>query len=402
MFFAALVALTPAVARPVCGDGWHAAWTSAQMVPKPEDTPPTAALADATLRQTVTLSAGGPRQRLRFSNAFGTTPLRIDHVTLALAQGVGAASLAGPALPVRFAGAAAVEIPAGVDYLSDPVALPARRGTVLAVSLHLAAAPAPVTGHPGARTTSWLAPGAQSAAAMLTGARGLDHWYWLSGVESAGCGPVLVALGDSITDGHGAITNGDTRWTDYLARRLPPARGLANQGIGGNRVLDDGLGPSALARFDRDVLATTGADAVILLEGINDLGTFARTHVRDPAAHAALVARLTAGYAQLVARAHAKGLRLYGATIMPFTGSDYYAPTPQDEADRVAVNQWLRAPGHTDGVIDFDRATRDPAHPERLLPGFDSGDHLHPSPAGYRAMAEAVPLALVAPEASPR
>jgi lysophospholipase L1-like esterase len=178
-------------------------------------------------------------------------------------------------------------------------------------------------------------------------------------------------------------------------RTALPTRCLAvlNQGIGGNRLLRDGLGPNALARFDRDVLAQPGVRYLIVLEGINDIGAFGLEGNTAQAAHDHLVHSVFAAYEQIVARAHSHGIRAYGGTLTPFTGSAYSKPGPASEADRNAVNQWIRAPGHFDAVIDFDKAIRDPRQPEMLLPAYDSGDHIHPSPAGYRAMANAIPLA---------
>jgi lysophospholipase L1-like esterase len=217
----------------------------------------------------------------------------------------------------------------------------------------------------------------------------------LSGVEVQRCAAAngVVALGDSITDGHGATTNGYDRWTDVLARRLAGRAAVLNEGIGGNRVLLDGLGPNAVSRLDRDVLAVPGVRSVILLEGINDLGNFTRTEAKTPEQRRAFVAALTAGYAQIVERAHARGIKVYGATLTSYMGSDYYHPDAGSEADRQAINTWIRAPGHFDAVVDFDKVTRDSADPSRLAPAFDGGDHLHPNPAGYKAMGEAVPLA---------
>jgi lysophospholipase L1-like esterase len=173
--------------------------------------------------------------------------------------------------------------------------------------------------------------------------------------------------------------------------------GVSNQGIGGNHLLTDGLGPNALARFDRDVLAPAGVRWLIVFEGVNDLGGLTRDGEVSPAEHAALVQRVLAAYQQIIARAYAHGLRVYGATITPFAGSTYYHPGALTESDRQAVNQWIRAAGHFDAVIDFDSVVRDPAHPDRLLPAYDCSDHLHPSPAGYRAMGNAVPLTLFTP-----
>ncbi len=245
------------------------------------------------------------------------------------------------------------------------------------------------------------------AAQNLPDAKRVDHWYQLSEVDvlasglANGSAASIVVLGDSTTDGHGATTNGNDRWTDVLAQRLqasPGTRntGVSNQGTGGNHLLTDGLGPNALARFDRDVLAPAGARWLILFEGVNDLGGLARNGEVSPAEHAALVKLVLSAYEQIVLRAHAHGLRAIGATITPYAGSDYYHPGPLSEADRQLVNSWIRAAGHFDAVIDFDGVVRDPQHPDRLLPAFDCGDHLHPSPVGYRAMGEAVPLNLFA------
>jgi len=240
-------------------------------------------------------------------------------------------------------------------------------------------------------------------AATLIDARQVDHWYQVSeiDVQVAPGAAAVAALGDSITDGHGATNNGNDRWTDVLAERLqgsPNTRniGVSNQGIGGNHLLIDGLGPSALARFDRDVLAPTAVRWLIVFEGVNDLGGLARNGEVSPAEHAAMVSRVIAAYQQIIVRAHGHGLRVYGATITPYVGSNYYHPGPLSEEDRQSVNQWIRAAGHFDSVIDFDEVVRDPQHPERLLPAYDCGDHLHPSPAGYKAMGNAVPLALFA------
>jgi lysophospholipase L1-like esterase len=212
-------------------------------------------------------------------------------------------------------------------------------------------------------------------------------------------GAAIVALGDSITDGHATADNSNTRWPDDLALRLVSspqtwALSVLNAGIGGNRLLLDGLGPNALARFDRDVLAQTGVRYLIVLEGVNDLGTATRLAPISAAEHTVLIHQIIAAYEQMILRAHAHGITVVGGTITPYMGSDYYHPAAVSEADREAINAWIRQPGHFDAVVDFDRAICDPAHPERMLPAYDSGDHLHPSPAGYRAMAAAIPLAL--------
>jgi lysophospholipase L1-like esterase len=293
-----------------------------------------------------------------------------------------------------------VVIPAGAEYISDPLSYAVEAGADLAVSIHYGEPPQQETGHPGSRATSYLVRGDLVSAADLPGAKKVDHWYQLSGIDVAASDRSFstVILGDSITDGHGATTNGNDRWPDVLARRLQAAHfrniGVLNEGIGGNHLLTDGLGPNALARFDRDVLAQSGVRCLIVLEGVNDLGGLARTMEASPAEHAALVARIIAAYEQIVTRAHTHDVRVIGGTILPYTGSNYYHPDTASGADRQAVNTWIRATGHFDDVIDFDAVMRDPAHPDRLLAKFDSGDHLHPSPAGYAAMANAVPLSI--------
>jgi lysophospholipase L1-like esterase len=303
--------------------------------------------------------------------------------------------------PLSFAGQSTVTVPPGAEFVSDPVDYPVRPLSDLAVTFHLDLPPARETGHPGSRATSYYVHGDAVSAATLGDARHVDHWYQLSeiDVEARPGAASVVVLGDSITDGHGATTNGNDRWTDVLAARLqgsPATRnlGVSNQGIGGNHLLTDGLGPNALARFDRDVLAPAAVRWVIVFEGVNDLGGLAREGEVPSAQHAALVQRVTAAYEQIILRAHAHGLRIYGATITPYAGSTYYHPGPMSEADRQQVNRWIRAQGHFDAVIDFDAVVRDPEHPDRLLAAYDCGDHLHPSPAGYKAMGNAIALEL--------
>jgi lysophospholipase L1-like esterase len=383
---------------------WIATWGTSQQTPEPQNALPADDLRDATVRQIVHLSAGGLQLRIHLSNAFGTQPLHFTAVHIARPLS-SASSAIDPATgkAITFAGAPDVIIPPGAEFVSDPIDFPAAPLSNLAVTLHLDAPPVPQTGHPGSRATSYYVHGDSVAAPNLVNPKQVDHWYQLSEVDvpaSPGAA-TIVALGDSITDGHGATTNGNDRWTDVLAARLqalPATRNIAvsNQGIGGNHLLTDGLGPNALARFDRDVLAPAGVRWLIVFEGVNDLGGLARNGEVTPAEHAALVQRILAAYQQLIARAHAHELRVIGATITPYTGSDYYHPSLLSEADRQTVNQWIRSSGHFDAVIDFDKVVADPHHPDRLLPDYDSGDHLHPSPAGYRAMGEAVPLVLFA------
>jgi lysophospholipase L1-like esterase len=381
---------------------WVGSWAAAQQVPEPQNALSPDDLRNATLRQIVHLSVGGATLRVRLSNAFGTAPLHLTAVHIARPLSPRSARIdAATDRALTFGGEPDVTIPQGADYLSDPVAFPAAPLSDLAITLHIDEPPSQQTGHPGSRATSYLAHGDLVSAPDLPDAKQVNHWYFISGVEvpASSSGAAIVALGDSITDGHGATLNGNDRWPDDLARRLqnhPATRGIGvlNEGIGGNRILLDGLGPNALARFDRDVLAQPGVRYLIVLEGVNDLGTLTRTGEVPQPAHQTLVHRILSAYAQMIERAHEHGIQVIGATILPYVGSDYYHPGPASEADRQAINQWIRAPGHFDAVIDFDKVMRDPAHPDRLLPAYDSGDHLHPSAAGYRAMADAIPLAL--------
>ncbi|WP_165187782.1 SGNH/GDSL hydrolase family protein [Caulobacter soli] len=402
----AWLAATPLHAeRPRAPAVWIGSWASAQQPTETRDAASNVDLAGMTLRQVVHLSLGGDRIRLRLSNAFGTGPLRLSGVHVARAMAAGSPRI-DPATDrtVTFAGANEVTIPAGADYLSDPVDLAAGALSDLAVSLRYDAAPAQPTLHAASHATSWTLAGDHLTAPDLPGAKTFTHWLQISGVDVARpSGAAVVALGDSITDGSWSTTDGNDRWPDILAARLQADPrtahlGVLNVGIGGNRVLADGRGPNALARFDRDVTAQAGARYLVVLEGVNDLGTLTRDGPVSPEAHADLVSRLTAAYAQIIARGHQRGLRVYGATILPFGRATNYHPDARNEADRQAVNAWIRAPGHFDGVIDFDAATRDPAQPDQLLPAYDSGDHLHPSPAGYRAMGQAIDLTLFGPK----
>jgi lysophospholipase L1-like esterase len=390
---AALLAAAPATAAPC---SWQAAWSSSQLAPAADAQLEPEALRDATLRQIVRPSLAGQRVRVRFSNAFGRAPLVIDAASIAQAAApTGGAIRPASLRALRFAGRAAVTIPAGAEWVSDPTTLPVAAFDDLAVSLHLADAPEGQTAHPGSRATSYLTHGDRTGAADLPDARAVDRWYLLAGVEVERCAAPggVVAFGDSITDGYGVKPNSYTRWTDVLARRLGGRAAVLNAGIGGNRVLRDGLGPSALARLDRDVFGQAGVRHLILFEGVNDIGMLTRDAPADAAAHRALVEGVTGAYAQIVARAHAHGITVHAATILPFAGSAYYHPGAESEADRRAINDWIRAPGHVDGVIDLDRLLRDPARPAYLAARYDSGDGLHPNAVGYRAIGEAMPLA---------
>lgn len=374
---------------------WVASWqASPQPVWGAEFLFPTlvpAALQDQTFRQTARISLGGSRLRVRLSNAYGTQPLRI-----------GAASVAARAgdtpQPLSFEGQPGVLIGPGQERLSDPLPLATADRQALQVSVFVPG-PMPVqTFHWEGRQTSWIAPGDQSQAQALSGASSTTARLFLAGieVEAPTSARSVVVIGDSITDGATASLDQDQRWTDHLAARLAP-QGIAvvNAGISGGRLLRDGMGESAPARFQRDVLDQPGVSSVIVLIGINDIswpGTaFARKQARPT------LAELQAGYRSLAEQAHRRGLRILGATLMPFAGAlpgtpldDYYHP--DKDALRRQLNAWLRTDGPFDAVIDLDAALRDPADPSRMAAAYDSGDHLHPGDAGNRAMAEAVDL----------
>ncbi len=354
------------------------------------------------MREIVHLSVGGPGLRVHLSNAFGTEALRVTSAHIARPVSPASSGI-DPASdrPLTFDGNTEAVIPPGAELISDPVEYSVSPLSDLAVTFHLQSPPARQTGHPGSRATSYYVHGDTVSAASLTEPKTVDHWFQVSevDVQAVPGSASVVALGDSITDGHGATTNGNDRWTDVLASRLqasPATRniGVSNQGIGGNHLLTDGLGPNALSRFDRDVLAPAGVHWVIVFEGVNDLGGLARDGEVPAAQHAAFVERVLGAYRQIIERAHAHGLRVIGATVTPYAGSSYYHPGPQSEADRQVVNGWIRTPGNFDAVVDFDSVVRDPQHPDHLLPGYDCGDHLHPSPAGYKAMGDAIPLSL--------
>lgn len=378
---------------------WVASWSSAQQIAEPENMLPAALMKDATVRQIVRLSIGGTAFRLRLSNVFGTGPLHLKAVHVATPVSAGAINPASDRA-LTFAGQGDVIIPPGASYLSDPVLLPLAPLSDLAISIRYEEPPVVQTSHPGSRATSYVLAGNHVADAYLPSATLVDHWYQIASVEvlaSPDAG-ALVALGDSITDGRGTTTNGNDRWTNILALRLNAAgRRLAvlNAGLGGNRLLNDGKGPNALSRIDRDVLAQPGVKAVLVLEGINDLGTLTRERAVPFEDHNKLVNRMIGAYQQIAAEAHAHGIKAYIGTIMPFMGTEFYHPDAANEADRNAVNAWIRVQKEYDDVIDFDAVMRDPARPDHLNPAYDVGDFLHPSPAGYRVMGEAVAAALL-------
>jgi lysophospholipase L1-like esterase len=377
-------------------DGGRGAWLAVWGA-SPSDPGPT--LNGQTIREHVRLSLGGDQIRIRLSNRFGTAPLLVGAVHVAR-HDTGAGIVAGTDRTVTFGGEGSVTIPAGALAVSDPIKLDVESLGEIAVSLFFPGSTAPLTIHQlGVSTTYISPPGDFTSASVLPTASTLLSRILLSDVEVSRSkeGNAVVTLGDSITDGFGSTVDANRRWPDFLAERLRARHGgkpisVVDQGISGNRLRKDIAGPNAQERFDRDVIAQTGVRWVTLLEGINDIGFPGAV---DPPTPRTTAAEIIAAYKQLITRAHAAGLKIYGCTLTPFEGTifpGYFAP--DKEPVRQAVNDWIRSSGRFDAVIDFDKAVRDPSHPTRILPAFDVGDHLHPNDAGYKAMADAVDLRL--------
>jgi lysophospholipase L1-like esterase len=378
---------------------WISSWTASPMAPR--GVMP-ATFSNRTIRQIVHLSIGGDKVRLRLSNEFGTKPVLIGAASVALA-GKSSDIVSASLRPLTFGGAKSVIIQPGAPALSDPVEFNVAPLSDVAVSLYLPAATELGTVHATGLQTAFVSTtGDFTASPEFPVVDRFENRFFLTGVMVEPSSPVraIVTFGDSITDGTRSSVDANARWPDVFARRLKAAGfavAVLNQGIAGNRVLSDGAGVSALARFERDVLSQPGVSHVVIFLGINDIG-FPGTAI-EPGGIVRTADEIIAGYKQLIERAHLRSIKVIGSPLTPFENALSGGPnqgyfTPDKEAKRLAVNNWIRTSGAFDGLIEFDRVVADPAHPSAIAAAYDSGDHLHPNDAGYKAMGEAVDLKL--------
>ena len=399
-----LVTFALLAAVPAFSSHWVATWAASPAPQYPDEAQRRAAKMEfnnQTLREIIRTSIGGDTVRVRLSNAYGKETVEIGAVHIAR-RAEGSAIVPGSDRILTFSGRPGVSIPPDAPVLSDPVKLDVPGASDLAISIYL---PKPAAGagiHYGAQQTSYLGQGDLTGAASIPEPATITSWAFLAGVDvlAGDSASAVVAFGDSITDGARSTVDANHRWPDILAARLLAAHrpvAVVNAGIGGNRILHDAsnnvrFGVNALARFDRDVLSQPGVKYVIVLEGINDLG-----HPGASATESETVSAedLIAGLKQMIERAHERGVRIFGATLTPFEGTPmkgYFSP--EKERKRKAVNEWIRTSKAFDGVVDFEKAVRDPKYPDRMLPVYDAGDHLHPGDAGYQSMGEAIDLSL--------
>jgi lysophospholipase L1-like esterase len=376
-------------------ESWVGAWAASPLDGDPWHTTPT--LVDSTLREVVHTSLAGKALRVRFTNEFGTEPLRIAGASVALSTGASSIDT-GSLQPLSFSGSPSVVIPPGAFVLSDLADLAAPAFANLAISFYLPVQQiSHVSVHTSAQQDNYIQRGNAVSAASFDAPAVVQSWYFVKGVDVEPAYPhaaAVVAFGDSITDGAYVTVNSNHRWPDDLAVRLHDNSATANlsvldEGIGGNCVLIQCAGVNALARFDRDVLAAPSVKYVIVLESINDIG---RLHEPNQPNYSLTAQDLEQGLLQLVARAHEHGIKVFGATLTPYQGAGY--STEKGEAIREAVNAWILSGKAFDGVIDFDKAVRDPANPKVFAARDDSGDHLHPGDAGYEDMANSIDLSL--------
>jgi lysophospholipase L1-like esterase len=389
---AATLAGAPALAQET---DWIASWGTAPTPPRAAtgNRPGTASYENVTLRQIVRLSAGGEAVRVRLTNEYGEGRLEIGAASIALADADGAI-IEGSVQPLTFAGQPTASIAPAAPLVSDPVEMSLDDLANLSISLYFPEDTGPCTCHGAAMATGYVSAEGDHTAGAFEAADTIRSRAFITGVEVLAPAPAktVVTLGDSITDGIGSTSNANHRWPDYLAERLAAHEddvtwGVVNVGISGNQVLNTGAGESALARFDRDVLARAGVAYVIVFEGVNDLGINFGRGSGDLTAD-----EMIAGYRQLITRAHANDVKIFGATIAPYEGASYWSE--DGEAARQAINTWMRESGEFDAILDFAAAFADPEHPTQMLEGLHAGDHLHGSDAGYEAVAASIDLSL--------
>ncbi len=372
---------------------WVGTWSTAPQLVEPGNRPPSPGLTNNSLRQVVRVSIGGDTLRLKLSNEFSTSAVILKSVQIAVSTG-GSAIEASTNKELKFNGNPEVTMNAGVVATSDPIAFKLSPRMDLAITIYFGQTSATVTGHPGSRTTSYLLAGNSTTRTDFTGAVATDHWYNINTIDvlAPSTAASVAILGNSITDGRGSTTNMQNRWPDVFSECLlknssTQQVGVLNLGIGGNCVLSGGLGPTGLSRYERDILDQAGIRWAIVFEGVNDIG---RVKTADAATSTAN--KLIAAYKLMIDQAHAKNIRIYGATILPFKGNGYY--NPYSESCRNTVNQWIRTKGHYDALIDFDKVMRNPQDTTKLLlPAFQN-DGLHPDAAGYKIMGEFIDLSL--------
>ncbi|MFJ2743188.1 SGNH/GDSL hydrolase family protein [Streptomyces sp. NPDC087440] len=392
------VAVDRTQSAPAAKTAWSAAWAASPQRASVSFRPnwSEAGFDNHTVRQVVRVTAGGTRARIRLSNAYGTSPLQVERATVARTD-KGAAVRAGTVRELTFSGGKSTSVPAGGQLSSDPAKLTLAAGEQVTVTLYLRRTTGPATFHAQSFTDSYRATGdhaSDGSAAAFT--ESTESWYYLSGVDVTGTKQAsgIVLFGDSVTDGFASTPNADRRYSDALAARLKSLgkpRPVLNSGIGGNLVLNDSAwyGERATTRFSRDALDLPGVGTVVVLEGLNDIGYQETTTQPTYKPAPNITGRdLINGHQELIRQARAKGVRIVGATLLPLGGSDHYGKRAAAASDE--FNHWVRTSGAYDAYVDFDKALADPADPERLHPAFDSGDHLHPNDAGYRAMANAL------------
>ncbi len=398
IFTAAFVAVTICFILSACSasdkkTNWVGTWGTSPQLTEPHNNPPEPGLASNTLRQIVRVSIGGETLRFHFSNEFSKNPVVMNGVYIALSTG-GSNIEASTSKELTFNGKKGCIIAPGTDVTSDPIKFDINQRSDLAITINFGDISSDITGHPGSRTTSFILEGNNTTDADFSSAVTTDHWYIIKGIDvkATGKAGAVSVLGNSITDGRGSGTNKQNRWPDILSESLLMNEntnqvGVLNMGVGGNCVLKDCLGPAAKDRFDRDVINRSGVRWVIIFEAVNDLGS-----TPDSLTAMKVVDDLTAEYTVMIDKAHAKNMKVYGATITPFGQSFYY--TSFREVARQKLNSWIRTVGKFDAVIDFDKTVRNSEDTISLLPDLHTGDFLHLNEAGYIIMGESIDINL--------